>query len=117
MEPLGLLRQEGARPARLPAPPPLRVLGPRRVPGADLPLALVAPGHARLPRPPHRLVRVAQAEPAGPPGRHGGGPGQPADGGRPPPAPAAARPPGPGELGARPPPPPLPPVDWRPRPP
>src|SRR6058998_2464752 len=62
LEPLRLLRQEAARPARLPAPPPLRVLGPRRVPGADLPLALVAAGHARLPRPPHRLVRVAQAE-------------------------------------------------------
>src|SRR5262249_32657327 len=82
LEPVRPLRPRPARPARLWPPSLLRVRGPRRLSRADLPLALVAAGHARLPRAPHRLVRVAQAEPAGAGGDHRSDPGQRADGER-----------------------------------
>src|SRR5262249_56456853 len=59
VESLRPLRPGAAGSARLPAPPLVRVLGARRVSGADVDAAVVAPRDARLPRTPHGLVGLA----------------------------------------------------------
>src|SRR6266545_3344364 len=70
VEPLWTLRSRDPRPTRLRPPAPLRVLGTRRVPRADVDPGVVAPRDARLPGAPYRLVRLAAAE------RQGAGPGE-----------------------------------------
>src|SRR5256885_15210237 len=59
VEPLRPVRSRAARPAPLPPPAPLRILGARRLPPARLPVPVGAARHARLPRPAHPLGRPA----------------------------------------------------------